>query len=335
MYGSVSLILTAYENHRTDTEYENALISKTFLFKFVNSYNSLFYIAFVKRFDNDVGGCVQQNCNRELQQQLATIFIANIVISNTVEVVIPTLLKWHTARQNAVKPGDGVEVKKKTDAEEQFELAPYDGTFNDFDELVIQFGYVTLFVVAFPLAPLAALLNNIVETRVDATKLIKLTRRPEPRGAANIGTWYSVLDIMSIIAVGTNCAIICFETDLVNDLVSREAIKVYVFIIAEHLILLMKFALAYFVPDTPDGLVTHLARQEYIVNVLINGMEEEPEDDVDVLKEMKNGIASTVENPDFDWKRVKENPSNDGRHEFFRNDRSRTFGEDAALSPRI
>jgi anoctamin-10/anoctamin-7 len=56
---------------------------------------------------------------------------------------------------------------------------------------VVQFGYVTLFVVAFPLAPLAALVNNVFETRVDSFKLLKLTRRPEPRGAYNIGIYLS------------------------------------------------------------------------------------------------------------------------------------------------
>jgi hypothetical protein len=33
-----------------------------------------------------------------------------------------------------------------------------------------------------------AVVNNIIETRVDATKLCTLTRRPEPRGAYDIGT---------------------------------------------------------------------------------------------------------------------------------------------------
>lgn len=36
------------ENHRTDTEYEDNLIAKTFMFQFVNSYASLVYIAFIK-----------------------------------------------------------------------------------------------------------------------------------------------------------------------------------------------------------------------------------------------------------------------------------------------
>ena len=35
---------------RTDTEYEDALIGKTFVFMFVNSFAALFYIAFVKPF---------------------------------------------------------------------------------------------------------------------------------------------------------------------------------------------------------------------------------------------------------------------------------------------
>lgn len=42
----------------------------------------------------------------------------------------------------------------------------------------LQFGFVTLFVAAFPLAPLCALLNNVIEIRADADKFVTLLRRP-------------------------------------------------------------------------------------------------------------------------------------------------------------
>lgn len=48
-----------------------------------------------------------------------------------------------------------------------------DGYFNKFCVFtVIQFGFITLFVCAFPLAPFFALLNNIIEIRLDANKFI-------------------------------------------------------------------------------------------------------------------------------------------------------------------
>ena len=37
---------------------------------------------------------------------------------------------------------------------------------------VIQYGFITLFVAAFPLAPLFALINNIIEIRLDAYKMV-------------------------------------------------------------------------------------------------------------------------------------------------------------------
>ena len=40
--------------------------------------------------------------------------------------------------------------------------------------MAIQFGYVTLFAVAFPLAPLCAYINNLVEAKTDLFKLIKV-----------------------------------------------------------------------------------------------------------------------------------------------------------------
>lgn len=59
--------------------------------------------------------------------------------------------------------------------------------FREYLEMVMQYGFVTIFVAAFPLVPFFALLNNILEMRFDAKKLLK-----------KVGVWYRILD--SIIA---------------------------------------------------------------------------------------------------------------------------------------
>lgn len=53
--------------------------------------------------------------------------------------------------------------------------------------LVLQFGFTTIFVAAFPLAPLLALLNNIIEIRLDAYKFVTQWRRPLASRAKDIG----------------------------------------------------------------------------------------------------------------------------------------------------
>ena len=52
---------------------------------------------------------------------------------------------------------------------------------------VIQYGFVTVFVAAFPLAPLFALLNNWIEIRLDAHKYVNVLRRPISERAQDIG----------------------------------------------------------------------------------------------------------------------------------------------------
>ena len=54
---------------------------------------------------------------------------------------------------------------------------------------VIQYGFVTLFVAAFPVAPLFALLNNWVEIRLDAHKYVVVFRRTISERAQDIGTY--------------------------------------------------------------------------------------------------------------------------------------------------
>jgi hypothetical protein len=57
VYGSLAVYLNEYENHRTETVFEDALIGKTFVFQFVNSFASLFYISFVKPYIQNLDPC--------------------------------------------------------------------------------------------------------------------------------------------------------------------------------------------------------------------------------------------------------------------------------------
>ena len=52
----------------------------------------------------------------------------------------------------------------------------HQGLFYEYLEMVIQYGFITIFVTAFPLAPLFALINNIFELRFDAKKLHEMHR---------------------------------------------------------------------------------------------------------------------------------------------------------------
>jgi len=290
LYKSVAEKLNDRENHRTDAEYENSLIAKQFLFQFCNSYAALFYIAFVKSVIGDV--CVADNCVSELFIQLMTIFGIRLVVGNIQEILLPKIITWNKKRveqKNAAELG-GPEIEP-SDAEDQFVLAAYgdDGLFEDYLEMVVQFGYSTLFVTAAPLAPLMSLLNNYVEIRIDGMKMTDNTQRPEPKGAENIGTWGSVLEIMGTMAVLTNVGIIMFTNkgepgqfdrplDTDPDSAPSTAWGIFYFLAIEHVIICLKFGLELYIPDIPEEVAVQLQRSEFCEKKLIKFVP----DDVDV-----------------------------------------------------
>jgi hypothetical protein len=103
--------------------------------------------------------------------------------------------------------------------EEEFaalEMYPRLGMFYEYLEMIIQFGFVTLFVCAFPLGPLFALGNNILEIRVDAGKLCNVYRRPPAARAANIGIWEGVLNFVSLFSVLTNGLVIAVTSSYIT-----------------------------------------------------------------------------------------------------------------------
>ena len=107
-------------------------------------------------------------------------------------------------------------VRHVSDVEKEEWLPDYDkhGVFEDYNEIVLQFGFVTLFAANFPFIGVLAFANNLLEIRSDGFKLVNVMRRPGPAPAENIGTWYGVMELMSFAAVTTNCATIFLVSHL-------------------------------------------------------------------------------------------------------------------------
>lgn len=166
-------------------------------------------------------GLRQEDCNNsgclvELAQQLVVIMIGKQMINNAQEILVPKIKSWwHRKKVNLSLTG------KKTRWEEDYELIANEGLFDEYLEMVLQFGFITIFVAAFPLAPLFALLNNWVEIRLDANKFVCETRRAVAERARDIGVWFIILEALAHLAVISNAFLIAFTSDFLPQLLYK------------------------------------------------------------------------------------------------------------------
>ncbi|KDQ51062.1 hypothetical protein JAAARDRAFT_185547 [Jaapia argillacea MUCL 33604] len=80
--------------------------------------------------------------------------------------------------------------------------------FDDYSEMVTQFGYIVLWSTIWPLAPVMAFLNNKLELRSDAFKITVHTRRPIPSRTDTIGPWLDMLTFITWLGALTNSALV-------------------------------------------------------------------------------------------------------------------------------
>jgi hypothetical protein len=165
--------------------------------------------------------------------------------------------------------------------EKEAKLNPYEEmqSFDDYAEMVVQYGFVTLFVVAFPLAPLLAFINNVVEVHVDAFKLCEGHRRPWPRQASNIGTWQYFLSAMSTMSVITNTGILIFTAEI-DGLPTAATTKWLTFMAAEHSLLLFKKMVEDFLPDVAHPVDQLSRRHDWLEAKVFRGLKGDDDDDL-------------------------------------------------------
>ncbi|XP_050741079.1 uncharacterized protein LOC108029230 isoform X2 [Drosophila biarmipes] len=289
-YFKLAVWLNDRENYRLQSKYENHLIAKVALFQFVNSFLSLFYIAFYLRDEE------------KLKEQLAGLLISRQIIGNLRESALPYFVEqWKLAKLSfnmwgALSPTQNVtrslaeelataEAELKAEAtgtptkthqpessskrnigqaEIESSLYKYDGTFSDHLEMLVQMGYVVLFSAAFPLAGVCALINNLMEIRSDAFKLAHVHQRPFGQRVANIGTWQNALSILSLAAVIVNCALIGLSGQVSRLWPGLTTAQTIILIVTlEHIMLGLRQALTWLLPELPSWLAAEIARAEH------------------------------------------------------------------------
>lgn len=216
--------LTNMENHRTQMQFERHLINKMVILESINNFYSLFYIAFVIQ---DI---------TMLQWQLISQLTTAQLVQNFGEMTISWCFeKWDKfwCKFNNKKPCRGEEQRRASgyggandDGEEDFEdlhielltegreavkqsrkerfISEYHTTYHDYLQIYIQFGYVTLFSSVVPMAALIALVNNVIEIRLDIFKLQKVYKRPFAERAKDIGSWQLAFEAMALVSIISN-----------------------------------------------------------------------------------------------------------------------------------
>ena len=260
VYKWIATKLTDFENHRTQTMYDDSLLIKNFLFECFNNYFALFFIAYLKfgTLWGEPSSCKGDDCMAELQMQLGIVFFTKSTVAQFIEVGVPY-----------IKAKIKASTTQGVDASEEHLLesrrAPHEGMFSEYNEIVLQFGYVALFAPAFPLAAAIALINNYVEARSDTNKMLDGVQRPRYRQAEDIGSWMSAMNAMLFVAVLTNATLIAFVSSQMTTLGIGDpavttpaarwgAVRHWVLAIAfEHIALACKVLIQFLVPDVPDN----------------------------------------------------------------------------------
>lgn len=252
-YRMIAKVLNHYENHRTQSSHDNHLIIKLILFEFCNNFSSIFYVAF---FLKDI---------QMLKYQIAIMLIVYQAIDNLQEVLIPLISTYYSNRtiETMIKKFDLKSSVGKIIRE--FMMTEYDNTYFDYLELFMQFSYVFMFSAVFPLAPVLALANNLIERRTDSFKICSSHKRPHQRKASGIhSAWLKAFEVLAYVSVVSNCALIAMAELSYPGMDPNDSLQTVMILVGvEHLIFLLILLINYVIPDCPQRVRINLLRRQY------------------------------------------------------------------------
>lgn len=276
LFTKLATKLTELENHRSHTEHSNHLLAKTVVFKFINCYSSLYYIAFFKAHSHLFGmemTCVNDDCLNDLGSQLAIFMIMRLTLQNMLELLGPYCiakfkeLREGVAFQTSIFSNPATVMPDLSRPEAEAKREEYN-VFEDMDEVLILYGYTVLFVVACPWVPFLSLISIVLESFLDQKKLVFLYRRPFPLTASHNEPWDTAFDVVGMLAMVTNGALIAFTSKAFENWSHTE--KIMLFLALEHCLIILRLLVSTVFPAIPQQVRLLSMQQAVIVHRHVN-----------------------------------------------------------------
>ncbi|THW39689.1 putative plasma membrane stress response protein [Aureobasidium pullulans] len=234
--------LSEHENHRTNDEYELAQVQKAFILNFVTSFLPLILTAYIyvpygskllpKLMPNSWQSHISVSDFRidthRLQEEVISLSMAGQFMNFGEEFILPYLKRRLSALHRAYQESkEATSLHQRmhseftktllVDAPQEHSLLsrlrseadaePYD-VQEDIMEMCVQFGYLAMFGVVYPLMPLGFLINNWIELRGDFFKLIHECQRPPPIRSDSIGPSVSALEFLTWLGTLSTAALV-------------------------------------------------------------------------------------------------------------------------------
>mmetsp|Transcript_35646 Transcript_35646/g.54530 ORF Transcript_35646/g.54530 Transcript_35646/m.54530 type:complete len:239 (+) Transcript_35646:1382-2098(+) len=218
-FRQVATLLTDRENHKYQSTYNNSLLCKRFVFEFFDCFLPLIYF-----------GWWELNY-KVLRQNVISLYMADEIRRVVTESLIPYLTQNKSKKDikklnfelKVIKAlwelektsGDNLAKKRKEFCVlwelEELERDEHE-IFDDYLEMIMTFGYITMFASVFPLGATIIVIFIYIETRSDIFRLEKTLRRPIPEKTFHIGSWSAIIEIFCILAVFSNIIICCYAS---------------------------------------------------------------------------------------------------------------------------
>lgn len=276
LYLMVATGLNDWENHRTDTDYEDMLVTKVITFELFNSFAVCGFVALGKGL---VFGTCYINCIVDLRTLLYAILVIRVIRS--VAIVFQTWIESFfaplTDEPQQIDEYQNLMGDNEDDTQFLVEIkrTKYPGTFHDSASVFVQFSFINLFSVIVPVLAITSMLENLVKIRVDAYKLCNIYRRPHVEQAEDAGFWSETVDVMIFAGIYMNTALVTLSfPDTENYSVFWKVIAFLFF--SQVLVLYTLFLRSCFssLSEDPDYIDDIVARHEFLIDKYVKGYED-------------------------------------------------------------
>ena len=126
----------------------------------------------------------------------------------------------------------------------------------NYNELIMEFGWIVLFPPACPAAALIAILSNMIQYKTEKDTIKMFVKRGKPLSAMDIGNWLDYFELISTFGIVNSALLIIFTSEKLTWFSpdgdwTWSQLVVAVFII-ENILLAFRFIIAALIPDYPD-----------------------------------------------------------------------------------